>query len=162
MEVKAVGKYIRVQPRKVRIIADEMRGRNVNEAAAILQFHPSKSAGVLRKVLMSAVANAVNNDGLDQSGLRIKSILIDEGPRAKRMMPRAQGRGYRILKKTSHVTVVVEEYDVLAAVKPHGTFAKPRPTFGKPAAKKSGSVAVNVAQTEEISEEVKEDTSASE
>lgn len=136
MEVRAVGKYVKVQPRKVRIIADEVRGRSATRADALLKYHPSKSARALRKVLVSAMANAAENHQISPDNLRIATIMIDEGPRQKRMRARAMGRGYRILKKTSHITVVVEEYEGPVQVKPHGTKPKPRPTFAAP--KKGG------------------------
>jgi large subunit ribosomal protein L22 len=113
----------------VRIIADEIRGRNAAYSAALLQYHPSKSARVLRKVLISAMANAQENHGLSGEDLRIATIMVDEGPRFKRMRARAQGRGNRILKKTAHITIVVEEAEPEQKVKPHGTKAKPRPSF---------------------------------
>jgi len=129
MEVKAVGKFMRVQPRKVRILADQVRGRNAVHAAALLQFHTSKGARLLRKILVSAIANAQENHGLSADVLNISTIMVDEGPRLKRMQAKAMGRGGRILKKTSHITVVVEDVEVAKAVKPHGTKAKPRPSF---------------------------------
>lgn len=145
MEVKAVVKYLRVQPRKVRIIADEVRGENAVKTAHLLRFHTSKSAALLRKVLISAMANAQENHGLSPDQLRIATIMVDEGPRLKRMQARAMGRGNRIVKKTSHITVVVEDYEGEVAVKPHGTKAKPRPTFGAPKkGKKSAAVAAPV------------------
>jgi len=136
MEVKAVAKYVKVQPRKVRIIADEVRGMPTSRSDALLRFHPSKSAKMLRKVLVSAVANAKENHGLSPDSLRIAAITVDEGPRMKRMRARAQGRGYRILKKTSHITVVVEEMEPTPRSKATATKAKPRPTFAAP--KKGG------------------------
>jgi large subunit ribosomal protein L22 len=129
MEVRAVGRYIRVQPRKVRIIADEVRGKNAAQAAQILRFHPSKSARFLRKILISAMANAQENANADISTLKIVRIQVDEGPRLKRIQARAQGRANRIIKKTSHITVVVEEAEGERIVKAHGTKAKPRPTL---------------------------------
>lgn len=132
MQVQAVAKYIRVQPRKVRIVADEVNGKPAAQSAAVLRYHKSKSAQALRKVLISAMANARENHGVDPENLRIARIMVDEGPRMKRMMARAMGRGNRILKKTSHITVVVEEFEPAGAVKPHGTKAKPRPTFAAP------------------------------
>ena len=145
MEVKAVVKYLRVQPRKVRIIADEVRGENAVKTAHLLRFHTSKSAALLRKVLISAMANAQENHGLSPDQLRIATIMVDEGPRLKRMQARAMGRGNRIVKKTSHITVVVEDYEGEVAVKPHGTKAKPRPTFGAPKkGKKSAAAAAPV------------------
>ena len=129
MEVKAITKYVRVQPRKVRIVADEVRGKAALHAAALLRYHPSKGARELRKTLVSAVANAEANHGLPADQLRIRTIMIDEGPYFKRITQKAQGRGARIHKKTSHITVVVEDYEVPKVVKPHGTKAKPRPTL---------------------------------
>lgn len=132
MEVKAVAKYIRVQPRKVRLVAREVRGSEAILAANQLRFHPSKGAKALHKVLVSAIANAQENHGLSADQLRISTIAVDEGPRLKRMHARAMGRGNRILKKTSHITVVVEDFEPQAAVKPHGTKAKTRPSFAAP------------------------------
>ena len=82
--------------------------------------------------MISAMANARENHGVDPENLRIARIMVDEGPRMKRLMARAMGRGNRILKKTSHITVIVEEFEPAGAVKPHGTKAKPRPTFAAP------------------------------
>lgn len=130
MEVKAITKYVRVQPRKVRIIADEVRGKSAEHVAALLRYHTSKSARALRKTLISAMANAQENNDIAPESLKIAAIMVDEGPKLKRMQARAQGRGNRILKKTSHITVVVEDSNEEAVVKPHGTKAKPRPTFG--------------------------------
>ena len=115
MEVRAVGKFMRVQPRKVRIIADQVRGRNAVHAAALLQYHTSKGAHLLRKVLVSAMANAQENHGISPETLSISTIMVDEGPRLKRMQARAMGRGNRIIKKTSHITVVVEEVEAVKA-----------------------------------------------
>lgn len=136
MEVKAVTKFVRVQPRKVRIVADEVRGKSAVYTAHQLMFHPSKAAFHLRKTLISAIHNAVNNHGLSVNDLKISRIMIDEGPRMKRLEQRAMGRGYRILKKMSHITVIVDEAEPALEVKPHGTKAKPRPTFAAP--KKKG------------------------
>lgn len=135
MEVRAIAKYVRVQPRKVRIIADQVRGKSAPYTVALLRYHPSKSAKALRKVLVSAMANAQENHGIGPDQLRIATIMVDEGPRLKRMQARAMGRGNRIIKKTSHITVVVEDVETQAAVKPHGTKAKPRPTFAVPGGK---------------------------
>lgn len=132
MEVKATAKYIRVQPRKVRIIADEVRGKNALYTCSLLRYHTSKSAKLLAKVLVSAMANAQENHGIAPEALKIRTILVDEGPRLKRMRARAMGRGNRIVKKTSHITVVVEDAGIEKPIKPHGTKPKPRPTFGTP------------------------------
>jgi len=132
MEVRAVAKFVRVQPRKVRLVAAEVKGKPAVHAAHQLRFHPSKGAAMLRKVLVSAIANAVENQGAQPEALRISTISVDEGPRIKRITQRAQGRANRIIKKTSHITVVVEDYEPAANIKPHGTKAKPRPKFDAP------------------------------
>jgi large subunit ribosomal protein L22 len=129
MEVRATAKFVRVQPRKVRQVAREVRGKSAVKSADTLRFHPSKGARLLAKVIRSAVANAQENHQADPDQLRISEIQINEGPVMKRIRARAMGRANRILKKMSHITVVVEETEARAAVKPHGTKAKPRPTF---------------------------------
>lgn len=123
---------MRVQPRKVRIIADEIRGKNAAQAANILRFHPSKSARFLRKILVSAMANASENNNLAVETLKISAITVDEGPRLKRIQARAMGRAFRIVKKTSHITVVVTEGEAEARIKPHGTKEKPRRVLDAP------------------------------
>ncbi len=138
MEVRAIAKHVRVQPRKVRIVADEVRGKSATYSAAQLRFHTSKGAKELRKVLMSAMANAAENHGLSPEQLQIAEIRVDEGPRLKRIKARAMGRANRIVKKSSHITVVVEDVDPTAVVKPHGTKAKPRPTLSAPTKGKKG------------------------
>lgn len=160
MEVRAVAKYIRVQPRKVRIIADQVKGRPAEQAANLLRYHSSKGAAVLRKVLISAIANAQENHGVNPENLRIAFIMVDEGPTLKRIQARSMGRANRINKKTSHVTVVVEQYEPTAAIKPHGTKAKPRPTLAAPVKKGGKKKAeekvdeVAAAPVEEVVEEV--------
>ena len=129
MEVRAVAKYVKIQPRKVRIIADEVRGMDAIMATHKLRYHTSKSAAALRKVLVSAMANAAENHELEPSTLKIAEIRVDEGPRQKRMQARAMGRGNRIVKKTAHITVVVADQDPSEVVKPHGTRPKARPTL---------------------------------
>lgn len=109
MEVKAVAKYIRISPQKARLVADVIRGMDAGEALTTLKFMPKKGAAILRKVLESAVANADQNDAVDVDTLYVKRILIDGGPMLKRFSPRAQGRANRILKRSSHITVVVDE-----------------------------------------------------
>ena len=156
MEVRAIAKYVRVQPRKVRIIADEVRGKNALHTASVLRYHTSKGAEELRRVLISAMANAQENHNLSPESLKIAAITVDEGPRLKRMQARAMGRGNRIVKKTSHITVVVEEYEVPTAVKPHGTKAKPRPTFAAPTKGKKKAAAAAAPVAEEPAVEVVE------
>ncbi len=109
METKAVAKYIRISPQKARLVADVVRGMGVDSAITTLKFMPKKSARILRKVIESAVANAIQTEKVDADTLYVKSILIDGGPMLKRFRPRAMGRATRILKRTSHITVVVDE-----------------------------------------------------
>ena len=106
-EVKAVQRYARSSAQKTRLVADQVRGMPVQQALDLLQFSPRKAAGLIRKVVMSAVANAVNNESLDPDTLFISKIMVDEGPSLKRIMPRAKGRADRIVKRTSHITVCV-------------------------------------------------------
>ncbi len=108
METKAQAKYIRIAPRKVQVIIPSIKGRKVEEALSLLQFIPRKGARILKKVLHSAVANAQQNK-VDIDTLIVKRILIDSGPTLKRFMPRAMGRATPILKRTSHITIFLDE-----------------------------------------------------
>ncbi|MCL2817488.1 MAG: 50S ribosomal protein L22 [Clostridiales bacterium] len=107
METRAVAKYIRISPRKARMTADLIRGKNVIEAEAILQYTKNKGAEVIIKVLRSAVANAENNDEMAKDDLKVTRIFIDQGPGLKRVKPRAQGRADRMVRRSSHITVFV-------------------------------------------------------
>ena len=107
MEAKAVAKYIRISPRKVRIVMNLIRGKNVADAFAILKFTPKAGADVINKVLKSAVANAENNNGMKADTLYVEECFANSAPTMKRIHPRAQGRAYRILKRMSHITVVL-------------------------------------------------------
>lgn len=109
MEVKAVAKYIRLSPRKVRLILDVIRGKRVEEALPILRFLPSPAARTVSKVVKSAAANAENNFQMSPADLYIVGAYADEGPRLKRVRAKARGRIGRILKPTSHITVRVAE-----------------------------------------------------
>ncbi len=109
MEVKAVAKFVRVSPRKVRLVMDQVRGKRVGDALNMLNFAPQKGARLVKKLVNSAVANAENNAGMDVDSLVISRIYADEGPTLKRWRPRALGRATRIRKRTSHMTVVVKE-----------------------------------------------------
>ncbi|WP_416197345.1 MAG: 50S ribosomal protein L22 [Sporanaerobacter sp.] len=109
MEARAIAKYVRISPLKVNYIAKEIRGKNVDEALAILKFTPKKGAKELEKVLKSAIANAENNFDLDRDNLYVKEAYANDGPTMKRWRPRSQGRAYPILKRSSHIGVVVEE-----------------------------------------------------
>jgi large subunit ribosomal protein L22 len=109
MEAKALARQIRISPQKARLIADLVRGRNVETALNTLRFMPKKGARILRKVIESALANASQNEAIDVDTLYVKKIFIDGGPMLKRITPRAQGRATRILKRSSHITVVLDE-----------------------------------------------------
>jgi large subunit ribosomal protein L22 len=109
MEAKAIAKTVRVTPRKARLVLDQVRGKSVDEALAILKFTPNKAAGEIAKVVKSAAANAVNNYSMNENQLYIKSCFADEGVVLKRWMPRAKGSASQILKRTSHITVVVSD-----------------------------------------------------
>ena len=109
MESMAVASYIRISPRKVRLIMNEIRGRRVEEALNQLSFAPQKGASILKKLINSAVANAEQNYEMDVDKLYIKRVFADEGPTLKRFRPRAMGRAARIRKRTSHLTVVLDE-----------------------------------------------------
>jgi large subunit ribosomal protein L22 len=107
MQVKAQARYVRVTPSKARRVVDLIRGLHVEEARRVLQFTPRAAATPVRKVLDSAVANAEHNFSLDADGLFVERAFVDEGPTLKRFRPRALGRAYRVRKRTSHITVIV-------------------------------------------------------
>jgi len=109
MEAKAIAKYIRMSPMKVGIVLGLIRGKDVNQALAILKFTPRDAAVVVDKLLKSAVANAENNLSLDRVNLVVSEAYACAGPILKRMQPHAQGRAFRINKRTSHITLVVKE-----------------------------------------------------
>jgi len=109
VEAKAVGRYIRISPYKVRQVVNLIRGKNVDEALAILKFTPKKASLVVEKVLRSAIANAEHNYNMDRDNLYISKIFVDQGPALKRYKPRAFGRADLIRRRTSHITVVVKE-----------------------------------------------------
>ena len=109
MEARAVARYVRVAPRKARLVVDLIRGKSIDDARAILRFSPRAAAEVVEKVLNSAVANAERNLHLKSDDLIVGSTFVDEGPTLKRIQPRAMGRAFRINKRTSHITVVVTQ-----------------------------------------------------
>ncbi len=109
MEVRAIGRYIRVSPSKMRLLTKEMRGKRVGEALNLLAFAPQRGAPLLRKVINSAVANAGQRPDIDVDKLFIKHVFADGGPTVKRFRPRAMGRATRIRRRTSHLTVVLDE-----------------------------------------------------
>ena len=109
MEAKAIAKYVRTSPRKAGQICSLVRGKNVDEALAILKYMPQKSAGIIAKVVKSAAANAENNMNMDPKKLYVSEVYANQGPTLKRFMPRAKGRATGIRKRTSHIGVVVRE-----------------------------------------------------
>ncbi len=109
MEVKAVAKYVRISPRKVRLVIDLVRGKRVDESLNILHFTPKRAAHIVRKLIKSAIANAEQKPDVDIDNLYIKYIYADEGPTLKRYRARALGRAVRIRRRTSHITVVLDE-----------------------------------------------------
>ncbi|HJU97187.1 MAG TPA: 50S ribosomal protein L22 [Jiangellaceae bacterium] len=109
MEARAQARFVRVTPMKARRVVDVIRGMKADDAVALLRFAPQSAAEPVRKVLESAIANAENNDGMAPDVLYVAEAYVDEGPTMKRFRPRAQGRAYRVAKRTSHITVVVEE-----------------------------------------------------
>lgn len=109
MEAKAIARHIRISPRKVNVVIDLIRGKKVGEALAILKHTPKAASEILEKVLNSAVANAENNHNMNVDNLYISEAYANQGSTLKRFRPRAQGRGVRILKRTSHITLVVKE-----------------------------------------------------
>ena len=149
-QAQAIAKFIRVPPRKARLVIDSVRGKYAMDALAFLRYIPNRAAGYISKVLTSAVANAANNHNLDATRLKLVEARVDEGPRMKRVHPRAQGRAYRILKRMCHITVVVEEVEP----KPR----KPRKVVGSRAeaaraSRRPAPVAVEPAVTLGVEEE---------
>ena len=110
MEARAKARYVRVTPRKARRVVDLIRGMPADEAQAVLAFAPQSASGPVGKVLASAIANAGASDRRsDRGGLVVSRAWVDEGPMLKRFRPRAQGRAYRVNKRTSHITVIVSD-----------------------------------------------------
>jgi large subunit ribosomal protein L22 len=109
MEALAKHRHARTSAYKARLVADQIRGLHVEKALEVLSYSPKKAAGLMKKVLESAIANAEHNEGADIDELRISKIFVDEGPTMKRIKPRAKGRADRILKRSSHITVVVAD-----------------------------------------------------
>lgn len=109
MQTTAKHRHARISAQKARLVADQVRGLPVDKALTLLNFSNKKAAELVRKVLESAIANAEHNDGADIDELKVSSIFVDQGPSMKRMRARAKGRGNRILKRTSHITVTVAD-----------------------------------------------------
>ena len=157
MEARAIGRYLRVTPRKARLVLDAVRGKSANEALGILKFTPNEAAKYIRRLLESAMANAENNYSMDRETLRLVRAYADNGPMLKRIHPRAMGRAFHILKRMSYITVIVAEDESLrkAVAKPKakrpGRRAKEAPpTAVEPkAARKAKAVKPEVAKPEE-------------
>ena len=109
MEAIAKHNFARISPQKARLVADLIRGKSVDQALEILTFSNKKAAVLVKKVLESAIANAEHNEGADIDDLNVAKIFVDEGPIMKRIMPRAKGRADRILKRSSHISIVVAD-----------------------------------------------------
>ena len=109
MEVAAKHRGARLSAQKARLVADQIRGKGVEEALEVLSFSTKKAAALMKKVLESAIANAEHNDGLDVDDLKVSTVFVDEGPTMKRIRPRAKGRADRIFKRTCHITVKVAD-----------------------------------------------------
>jgi large subunit ribosomal protein L22 len=109
MEARAQARYVRVTPMKARRVIDLIRGMNAADAQAVLRFAPQAASEPIGKVLDSAIANATNNHAMDARSLVVSEAFVDEGPTQKRIRPRAQGRAYRIRKRSSHITVIVSD-----------------------------------------------------
>ena len=109
MEVRAVAKYMRISPSKVRKLSGAVKGKPVEKGIEILKFMPQKAAKMLEKIVQSAVANADQNSAIDVDTLIISNVIVDGGPTLKRFRARARGRGTRILKRTSHITVILAD-----------------------------------------------------
>ena len=112
MDVSSKHKYIRISPQKCRLVANQIRGLAVEKALNILTFSNKRAAFLVKKTLESAIANAENNEGADVDELRVSAICVDEGPTIKRMRARAKGRGNKIMKRTSHITVTVSDTEI--------------------------------------------------
>ena len=108
-EAKATVKFARISARKVKIVADLIRGKDVDEALAIVKFTPKASSEILEKLLKSAIANAENNHGMSSNNLYVAEIYANQGPTMKRIRPAAKGSAVRIRKRTSHITIVLKE-----------------------------------------------------
>jgi large subunit ribosomal protein L22 len=108
-EVAAILRGAQLSAQKARLVADQIRGKNVSEALTILEFSPKKGADLMKKVLESAIANAEHNEGADVDELNVSTVFVDEGTTMKRIRPRAKGRADRILKRSCHITVKVSE-----------------------------------------------------
>ena len=131
MQAIAKARFVRTSPRKARLVIDAIRGKEVHEALAILKFTPNKAARLIEKVVASAAANAENNFHMNGDSLKVAMAMVDGGPSMKRLRYAPMGRGYRMVKRTSHITIGVEEMEGAAAKhvrkKPVANVAAPKP-----------------------------------
>lgn len=154
VETKASAKYIRISPRKARLVVDLIRGRDVADAQQILDYSPKAAARVVGKILNSAIANAEHNNKLDPDELYVCRAYVDEGPTLKRFRPRAMGRATRINKRTSHITLVLDEREPRAEAK--------RKRFRRPVRKKAAAEPEAQPQAEDEELELNADVEAEE
>jgi large subunit ribosomal protein L22 len=140
---RAVARHVRISPNKARRVINLVRGLPAKEALTVLQFAPQAASEQVYKVLASAIANAENNERLDPDALLVSEAFVDEGPTLKRFRPRAQGRAYRIRKRTCHITIAVEAVEVARPAKKAAAAKKAAP------AKKAEPAAAEPATTEE-------------
>jgi len=170
MEARATGRYLRVTPRKARLVLDAVRGKKTAEALAILKFTPNEAARYIERLLESAIANAENNYSMDRDVLRLVRAYADTGPTLKRIHPRAMGRAFRIMKRMSHITVIVEEDETLRAAvakakqKPKRATRRakeaPAPPAAEPKAKKKAAKPKQKAEEKPEVETPAEETAA--
>jgi large subunit ribosomal protein L22 len=157
---RAVARHVRVSPMKARRVVDLVRGMPAKEALTVLKFAPQAASEQVYKVLASAVANAENNERLDPDSLLVRAAFVDEGPTLKRFRPRAQGRAYRIRKRTCHITIEVES--VVAGGQRRGQAGQAGPAPAKAAAKAApakaskATAAVEDAEVEDVVDEAPE------
>jgi large subunit ribosomal protein L22 len=144
MEARAQARYVRVTPMKARRVIDLIRGMKADDAQAMLRFAPQAASEPVGKALASAVANAANNHGMDAKELTISEAFVDEGPTMKRIRPRAQGRAFRILKRSSHITVIVSDGVAMPKIS--------RPTKPAKRAKAAPAPTVDAIEETEVSE----------
>lgn len=162
MEAKATAKYVRATPRKVRFVLQTIKGKYAQEALDMLRFIPNQAADEIANVLKSAMANAVTNHNMSGQYLKIANSFVDPGPTQKRVQPRAQGRAYRILKRTSHITVIVEEGTPPPTTRPKELELKRRgpkpPLLAKIASPEVASVEATAPVAEDTTTEVADAT----
>ncbi len=152
-EARAVAKWVRTSPRKARLVIDAIKGKRVSEALAMLRFIPNHAAELITKVVISAAANAQDGWGAGVEELKVQNILADGGPTLKRVRARAQGRAYRILKRTSHLTVILTDAPAVAP-KPRRATATPAKSKATPAPAAPKTENVALATSAEVNRQV--------